>query len=87
MHSIMYVSCLYIVSINCRDPGDQVDDSITVTGYREPGMRGANVTYSCPSRLTLTGPRRSTCMGNGEWELDPREVECKVRNTQFTKLH
>ena len=63
--------------MNCQDPGDQVDDSITVTGYREPGMRGANVTYNCPSGMTLTGPRRSTCTGNGEWEPDPREVECK----------
>ena len=64
-------------SINCRDLTDQVDDSVTIMGYGELEMRGANVSFVCPPGLILTGPYKSTCMGNGEWEPDPREVECK----------
>ena len=68
--------------MNCQDPGAQVGDSVAVMGHLKPAMKGAYVSYICPRGLTLTGPRRSTCMGNGNWEPDPRKVECKgERNT------
>ena len=30
--------------------------------------------------MHVIGPNSSTCMGNGEWEPDPREVRC-IRKT------
>ena len=47
-----------------------------ITGYVEPAMEGATVTFECPPQYVLTGPNITTCMGNGEWEPDPREAEC-----------
>ena len=40
-------------------------------------LEGANVTFTCPPGQVLIGYSTSTCMGNGEWEPDPREVTCK----------
>ena len=47
-----------------------------ITGYVEPAMEGATVTFECPPQYVLTGPNTTTCMRNGEWEPDPGEVEC-----------
>ena len=38
---------------------------------------GTTVTFGCPAYYVLVGPNTTTCMGNGKWEPDPREVECK----------
>ena len=40
-------------------------------------LEGAIVTFTCPPGQVLVGRNMSTCTGNGEWEPDPREVECK----------
>ena len=53
-----------------------LDDILMITGYVEPAMEGATVTFECPPQYVITGPNTTTCMGNGEWEPDPREVEC-----------
>ena len=53
------------------------NDSVTVIGYRDPAVEGTNVTFSCSPGLVLTGPSTTTCMDNGQWEPDPREVKCK----------
>ena len=39
-------------------------------------LEGTNINFSCLPELILTGPNKSTCMGNGEWEPSPNEVEC-----------
>ena len=54
--------------------------------YVDPALEGQNITFSCPPGQTLNGSNSSTCMGNGEWEQDPREVECtgSVRTTGAT---
>ena len=36
--------------------------------------------FSCAYGLELIGSTISTCMGNGEWEPDPRGVKCKGEN-------
>ena len=54
-----------------------VDDYITINGYMDPALEGAVLTFVCPLGHTLIGPNSTTCMGNGEWKSDPREVECK----------
>ena len=52
-------------------------DSVSVSGYSHPAMEGANVNFTCSPQHVLIGPHSATCMENGEWEPDPREVECK----------
>ena len=74
------------MSVNCQNPKDQVNDSVTIMGYGEPGIRDTNVTFTCPPGLVLTGPSQSTCMGNGEWEPDPREAQCKGENKQCHEI-
>ena len=43
----------------------------------DPTLEGAVLSFECPSQYVLVGPTTTTCMGNGEWEPDPREVKCK----------
>ena len=47
-----------------------------VEGYEDPALEGEKIMFSCRSELMMTGPNFATCMGNGEWEPDPREVNC-----------
>ena len=51
-------------------------------GYSIPNvaLEGDSVSFACSSGFLLTGPNSSTCMGNGEWEPDPRAVACRKRN-------
>ena len=56
---------------------EQIDTSIRIIDYTEPALRGTTVTLACPTGLRLNGSDTLTCMGNGEWEPDPRKVECK----------
>ena len=58
------------------------DDTVAVlvSGYREPALEGTNITLSCASgqhNVVLIGPSKSLCIGDGEWEPDPRKVQCK----------
>ena len=41
-------------------------------------MEGGTLTFKCPPQYVLTGPgpNTMTCVGNGELEPDPGEVEC-----------
>ena len=45
-------------------------------GYIDPALEGQTVLFICPYGQTLNGCNSSTCMGNGEWEPDPGEIEC-----------
>ena len=45
-------------------------------GYVDPALEGRTIMFVCPRGQILNGSNSSTCMGNGEWEPDPREVEC-----------
>ena len=60
---------------------EQVEDSVRVVGFKEPALRGSNVTLACPPGMILNGPDTLLCMGNGEWEPDPNKVECKNEST------
>ena len=44
-----------------------------------PALEGNTVAFSCPLGMVLTGPNATTCMGNGEWEPDPREFKVQCR--------
>ena len=43
----------------------------------DPALVGVNASFLCPSRRLLIGPSKASCMGNGFWEPDLRESECK----------
>ena len=74
-------------SVNCENPTTLLDDSpidIIVLAYSGTA-RGSSVTFSCSPGLVLTGPNSSTCMGNGEWEPDPRKAICKGESSKTSK--
>ena len=45
-------------------------------GYVDPAREGQTIIFICPRGQILNGSNSFTCMGNGEWEPDPGEVEC-----------
>jgi hypothetical protein len=61
----------------CANVLHQVHDNIRAIGYSDPALEGSSVTLECSSpNLVHMGPNITTCMENGEWEPDPREVNC-----------
>ena len=53
-----------------------VDNNVRIIGFGDPALDEEVVIFTCPSGWTLSGPSSSTCTRNGEWEPDPREVNC-----------
>ena len=45
-------------------------------GYVDPALERQIITFTCPPGQILNGCTSSACMGNGEWEPDPREIQC-----------
>ena len=70
-------------SAKCDYPLQLLTDdaaAIVISGYREPALEETNITFSCASDLhnmVLIGPSISSCRSDGEWEPDPRKVQCK----------
>ena len=52
------------------------NNNVQVVGYEDPALEGESITFTCPFGLELSGSSSSTCMGDGEWEPYPREVNC-----------
>ena len=68
--------------VTCGHPFQGVDNnSVIIEGYMDPSLEGAVLFFDCPPQHVLIGPNTTTCMGNGKWEPDPREVECKGTTT------
>ena len=59
-----------------------------VVGYDYPALQGQNITFTCPPDQMHSGSNSSSCMRNGKWEPDPREVDCTggVETTSTTTL-
>ena len=53
-----------------------IDNSVRVSLDRGLALVETNATFSCLPGLAFSGPMKSMCMENGEWEPDPVEVEC-----------
>ena len=49
---------------------------LIIEGYNDPALEGKNITFNCREGLMLIGPNSATCMGNGEWEPNPRDAIC-----------
>ena len=60
----------------CSNPLKLVHTHAIIVDYDDPALEGDSITFICPTGAILSGPNSSTCMGNGEWEPDPREVNC-----------
>ena len=52
------------------------NNDVQVMGYEDPALEGESIAFTCLFGLELSGSSSSTCMGDGEWEPDPREVNC-----------
>ena len=50
---------------------------VVVIESDSPPIKGQLITYTCPPGFILTGPNASVCMGNGEWEPDPSQMNCR----------
>ena len=64
--------------VECRNPSPDIDHSVKVMGYSElePSVIGTTVSLYCPVGMVLNGPNMSTCIEDGIWEPDIREVTC-----------
>ena len=56
---------------------DNNSRSIIIKGYTEPALEGTSLSFECYHSDILIGPNSTTCMGNGEWEPDPKKVACR----------
>ena len=64
-------------TVKCIDLLQLLGSGIQVIGYSDPAIEGTTVILECPSpNLVHMGPNTTTCMGNGKWEPDPRDVQC-----------
>ena len=61
-----------------------IHNDVIVVGYEDPALEGENIIFTCPTGAILTGHNMSTCVENGEWEPNSREVECSVLVTTTT---
>ena len=80
--ALPYTVTTYTAPAVCGHPlHDRVSapgsENIEIMNYVAPAMEGTTVIFKCPSQYDLIGPNTTVCMENGEWEPDPREVECK----------
>ena len=75
----LHVSVLiFIIIVKCIHPQhlQMIDDSLRVLLDNELAVVGTNASFSCLPGQMFSGPYKSTCLENGEWEPDPREVQC-----------
>ena len=70
----------------CDDLLMLIHSDVIVMGYEDPALEGENITFTCPTGAMLTGSNMSICVENGEWEPDPRDVECSVLVTSTTTV-
>ena len=79
------MTIIIIIIVKCDNPLKAAifhDKSPQVVDFNDPALEQTTVTFSRPPGMTFSGPNSSICMGNGEWEPDPRDVKCKG-----TKIH
>ena len=46
-----------------------------------PAKEGTTLIFHCPPEYVLIGSNTTTCMGNGEWEPDPKRWNAKVEDS------
>ena len=67
----------------CRIPLMENDSVILMCYANDPALEGTILIFSCPPGMQLIGSNITiatvTCMENGEWEPDPRELKLKCQ--------
>ena len=62
-------------------------EEVVITKNRVPARVGTIAVFGCnSSEYVLNGPSAATCMGNGEWVPDPRQVQCEGNSPCITRL-
>ena len=56
---------------------DSSVQSVAGLDSRHPAVEGTVATLACPPDKVLIGPNNTTCMGNREWEPNPKRARCK----------
>ena len=79
---------IIFLTAKCGDPFDRLSyndsESIWILGYTNAVLEGDKINFTCTSGMELVGPNSITCMANGEWEPNPKEVECKGESFHTT---
>ena len=83
MYMVMYPYST-LTAAKCSDTFVEV---LIHSADRDIFLEGTNVTFTCPPGLVLIGSDTSICMGNGEWEPNPNEVECKGEHESRNRDH
>ena len=68
----------FIFAAACDYPLQEGDSGVTYDMAR-PALVGTSIMLDCPPGLELTGSESATCIGNGYWEPDPRNITCSRR--------
>ena len=71
-HSSSNIILFVLTSAKCDYPilNNNNSQIVQVMGYVDPSLEGTTINFSCPTGQILAGPRSSTCLGNGEWEME-----------------
>ena len=78
-NSLILSSLIYAVFSTAKSVYLSLEDEsgqLRVSGYESPMLEGSIITLHCNLGYVLIGSITSTCMKNGKWEPDPREVQC-----------
>ena len=67
-----------IHAVKCAPLLNLLNKELVTANYRYPAVEGTIAMFNCGSSgYILAGPSTATCMGNGEWVPDPRQVQCE----------
>ena len=67
----------------CGNPEDLISDSVIVSGYTTPAVKGTMITFHCSPGAILHGINSSICMENGEWVPATNEVMCSSQYNSY----
>ena len=77
----MLLMLLLLFIVKCISPLHlltEANKQFVKVNYSYPTFEGTIAAFTCnTSGYLLAGPSTSTCMGNGEWMPDLRQVHCE----------